>query len=87
VPNLPLDNKAPRDYAEALRGLPYGQIELLVSGVREIEPGFGDQPVFAINADPGFAGMAAKLGVHFISSALNGSGLNLLFTGFPNRIH
>ena len=29
MPNLPLDNKAPRDYAEALRRLPYGQIELL----------------------------------------------------------
>jgi hypothetical protein len=42
MPNLPLDNSTQRNYAEALRRLPYGYIEQLVSGVREIEPGFGD---------------------------------------------
>src|SRR5271170_4488136 len=78
MPNSLLDDRAPRNYTEALRRLlPYGQLELLVSHVRAIEPGFGDQPVFALKPDPGFAAMAADLGVNFRTSALSGSGLDL----------
>jgi hypothetical protein len=84
--NLPLDNSTPRNYAEALRRLPYGQIELLISGVREIEPGLGDQPVFALKPAPGFADMAANLGINFRTSALTGSGLNLFGFYAPNHL-